>query len=356
MRILDRLVLASFLKLFVLFVLCAPLLFVLADATEKLDDYLNKDIPGNLVALSYAYAYPQFVFWALAIAALLATVFTIFPMTVHREIIAAKAGGISFYRLVAPILVAGGVIALLGLPFADLVPRANRRAAVIRGEAESSLAFKNDFVYLTDAGVSLTARTLTLADRQIVGLTLQSYSEDPAVPSRYIRADRAEWDPEGGWTLWNGLVREIGADGTVMSSRFESRPAPEIPETPAELLESPRDVDDLTNAELTRFAERLNRSGGDVGEVLTKRAQRLAIPMAAFVIVLFGAPLATSSKRGGTAYGIGISLATTITYVMLFRITGAFGAVGKLDPTVAAWIPNVIFLVLGIVLMLRVRS
>jgi len=356
MRILDRMVLATFLKLFLAFVLGAPLLFILGDATEKMDTYLDQQIPGTNILLSYLYGYPQFIFWALAIAALLATVFTIYPMTVHREVTAAKAGGVSFRRLVAPIVIAGGVIALLGLPLSDLVPVANRKAGEIRGELKGQVSFRNNFVHITDEGVSLTARHFVLAENRIIELTLQRHPRAEGESTLHIRAASAQWAPEHGWILYTGMVREILPDGQVLTTRFDERAAPEIPETPVDLLESPLDEDEMTYAELTRFGERLERSGGDVGKVMTKQAQRVAIPVAAFVIVLFGAPLATSSKRGGTAYGIGVSLATTIMYIMLFRLTGAFGYVGKLDPISAAWIPNIVFLVMGIVLMWRVRS
>lgn len=356
MRILDRMVLGTFLKLFLAFVLGAPLLFVLADATEKMDTYLDQQIPGRSIALSYLYGYPQFVFWALAIAALLATVFTIYPMTIRREITAAKAGGISFYRIAAPLVFAGLAISLLGLPLSDLVPVANRKAAEIRGGQTGQVSFRNNFVYVTDEGATLTGRYFDLREGEIMELTLQRHPAAEGEPTLHIRAASARWNPDSGWMLYAGLERQILPDGTVLSSRFDERLAPEIREVPADLLESPLDEEEMTYAELSRFGERLERSGGDVGRVMTKQAQRVAIPVAAFVIVLFGAPLATSSKRGGTAYGIGVSLATTILYIMLFRLTGAFGYVGKLDPISAAWIPNVIFFTMGIVLMWRVRS
>jgi lipopolysaccharide export system permease protein len=89
---------------------------------------------------------------------------------------------------------------------------------------------------------------------------------------------------------------------------------------------------------------------------LVKREQRLAIPVATLVIILFGAPLATSSKRGGAAYGIGISLATTILYLILFRVAGALGYAGTLDPLLAAWLPNALFFVAGLILMAKVRT
>ena len=92
MRILDRLVVVTFLRLFLVFLFGAPLLFILADATENLDRYLAQGVTLRDAAVSYAYQYPQFFFWSFPIAALLAAVFTIHPMTVHREVMAAKAG------------------------------------------------------------------------------------------------------------------------------------------------------------------------------------------------------------------------------------------------------------------------
>jgi len=78
--------------------------------------------------------------------------------------------------------------------------------------------------------------------------------------------------------------------------------------------------------------------------------------MAVMVIVLFGAPLATSSQRGGTAFGVGISLGVTIVYMLLFRVGKAVGSSGAVDPTLAAWFPNGLFLVAGLGLMSRVRT
>ena len=72
--------------------------------------------------------------------------------------------------------------------------------------------------------------------------------------------------------------------------------------------------------------------------------------------VRFGAPLATSTQRGGTAYGIGVSLATTVTFLMLIQLTKAVGGKGLVTPDVAAWIPNMLFAVMGVILLARVRT
>ena len=64
----------------------------------------------------------------------------------------------------------------------------------------------------------------------------------------------------------------------------------------------------------------------------------------------------SGDARGGAAYGIGISLATVIAYLMLFRIAAALGEAGALDPLFAAWIPNAVFLCMAAVAMVRVRT
>ncbi len=74
------------------------------------------------------------------------------------------------------------------------------------------------------------------------------------------------------------------------------------------------------------------------------------------MILLFGAPLATSTQRGGAAYGVGISLITTIIFLMLVQLTKAVGGKGILTPELAAWIPSIVFAALGGLLMLRVRT
>ena len=112
----------------------------------------------------------------------------------------------------------------------------------------------------------------------------------------------------------------------------------------------------MTYQEMGRLADVMIRSGNQPHKLLVDRQEKLAIPVATLVIILFGAPLATSTKRGGTAYGIGVALISTILYMLLFRISGAFGETGTLEPMLAAWLPNFIFLGAGLFFLVRVRT
>jgi lipopolysaccharide export system permease protein len=74
------------------------------------------------------------------------------------------------------------------------------------------------------------------------------------------------------------------------------------------------------------------------------------------VILLFGAPLATSTQRGGAAYGVGLSLATTVIFLMLIQLMKGVGGKGIIPADLAAWLPSIIFGVVGAILFARVRT
>ena len=114
-RALDRYVFVEFWNIFVATALGFPILLIIIDLTDNLDKYLGQHLSVGRIALSYLYWLPDSMFMVLPAAVLFATVFAIGALTRHSEITAAKASGISFYRLIAPIF-AGAVIAtVLGL-------------------------------------------------------------------------------------------------------------------------------------------------------------------------------------------------------------------------------------------------
>jgi lipopolysaccharide export system permease protein len=109
-------------------------------------------------------------------------------------------------------------------------------------------------------------------------------------------------------------------------------------------------------AELGRFIAAQERSGADVNAVRVARMLKITIPVTCVIILLFGAPLATSTQRGGAAFGVGLSLGTTVVFLVLIQLTRAIGGKGISSPELAAWIPTILFGVAGLVLQARVKT
>jgi lipopolysaccharide export system permease protein len=356
MTILDRLVVKDFVRLFALFIIAAPLLFVLGDVTENLDRYLAQGLTLRQVALGYVYQLPMFVSWGLPVAALIATIFTVSNMTRHSEVAAAKAGGISFYRLFGALPVLGVILTVLGLFLVELVPVGNRLRAEVLGERVPRHAARSDFVYRDMDGRAFGIRRLDVDRGEIYGITMERPGMEPAVPAVHVYAPRASYAEGAGWTLHNGYLRLMAGADVERAFRFTELQPRGFDEAPDRLLDQQKDPDMMRYTELGQLIHSLQRSGGNPRELMVERAQKLAIPVAALVIVLFGAPLASSAPRGGAAYGIGVSLAVTILYLMLFKVAGAAGNTGALPPQVAAWLPNVVFGLAAVVLLARVRT
>ena len=87
-----------------------------------------------------------------------------------------------------------------------------------------------------------------------------------------------------------------------------------------------------------------------------ERMLKLAIPVTCVIIALFGAPLATSSQRGGAAFGVAISLGTTIIFLVLIQLTKAIGGNGVISADLAGWLPNILVGIIALILLARVRT
>ena len=353
-RTLDRMVAATFVRLFTLFVLSVPVMFILSDLSAKRGVYIDRELTNLDIGLGYLFMYPMFVLWSFPIAALVGTVFTIHSMTVHREIQAAKAGGISFHRLIVPLWPIGVGLTVSAFMLGTLVTVTNRRSAEVFGEREVRRDWRNNFVFQTEDGETLSIQQLTVSNSRVDRLLLESEDEDGA--RRHVWARTATWTEEDGWTLDDGYLRLVSPDGEEYTFKFERYRRPGLAPTPAHLLQDPRDEEEMSYEELGRQAAAVYRSGGDPNELLVAREQKLAIPAATLVIMLFGAPLATTAKKGGAAFGVGVALGSTLIYILLLRLFGAIGIAGGLPPLWAAWTPNVMFLLVGAVLLMRVRT
>jgi lipopolysaccharide export system permease protein len=355
-RTLDRYVAFSFLRLFLLFAIAAPLLFILGDLTDNLARYIDRGISLGRVGLSYVYQLPLYIYYSFPIASLIGTIFTVNNMTRHSELSAAKAGGVSFWRLLAPLPVLGVILTVVALGLSELVPVATRARAQLLGGARGANNFaRTEFVYRGADGYAFGIRRIDLEGARITGLVMEREGNEPKIPSIFVKAQEAVYDSTKGWTVYRGQLRILQGEEERLFDFSEMIPT-QFRETPEKLLAQPKEPEEMRYAELGEFIEVLQRSGGNPLELMADRAEKVALPVATLIIILFGAPLANSTQRGGAAYGIGISLGITIVYMMLFRICHAAAATGTIPPLLSAWLPNILVFIAALILTLRVKT
>ena len=81
--------------------------------------------------------------------------------------------------------------------------------------------------------------------------------------------------------------------------------------------------------------------------------KKLAIPSACLVFGLFAVPLGFNNSRGGKSSGFALSIAVITGYYLLLSNGEEWARIGRLPPWLAMWLPNLVFTVLGIFLLIR---
>ncbi len=359
LRPLDRYVLGEFARIFAVTAVGFPLLIILIDLTDNLDDYLERRLPIARIALSYVYWMPESMFMVLPAAVLFATVFAVGGFTRANEVTAAKASGMSFYRLIAPIFVGSFVAAGLGLVLGEVAAVTSARRTELIGENREHTTARANFVHATGDGWVYKVGFLDAFTGTMDRVEVERRGTGPAYPTIVVTAAAAEWQADrGGWRLDRGAVHVLPDTTTAHVVQFDSLRSRHFDDTPADVTQIPREPQDLGYEELGAYIAALELAGVDANELRVERALKIAIPVTCIIIVLFGAPLATSTQRGGAAYGVGISLATTVLFLILIQLTKAIGGTAQplLRPELAAWLPSAIFGVVGATLLARVRT
>jgi lipopolysaccharide export system permease protein len=357
-RTLDRYVFSSWIRIFVLTALGFPLVSILINLTDTLNKLLDRGLTMREIVVSYVYSIPENAFLVMPAAVLFATVFTVGAMGRHSELTAAKAGGMSFHRLMLPIWVAAVLATGLAFVVGEMAPGATARQAEIQKSKQTrSTRSRYNFVYRADAGWVYTVRSLDVSTRQLKQLLLERQGDGVQYPDLIVTADSASWDDAGRqWQVKQGTSRIIAGPNRQATFGFRSLRLKALSQSPADLLAEPKAPDEMRYAELGRYINALKRSGNDANKLIVEQSLKLALPATCLIIALFGAPLAVQAPRAGAAIGVAISLGTTVIFLLVTQIMKAVGAGGLIDPVLAAWLPNMVFLAAGLVLLARVRT
>jgi len=357
LKVLDRYVTTEFLKIFGITALGFPVLTILIDLTDHVDRYIQKGLPAWRVAVAYLAGMPEQIFLITPAAVLFAAVFSVGALARHSEITGAKASGISFHRLVRPIFVLAGAASVFAFFLGEFAPLGQERRAVLLDEVTArSQTARFNFVYRADGGRIYSIRTLLVPDRSMQGIEIERQGTGPDFPSYFLTADNARWTQGHGWTLQHGALRYFPGRDQEIAFQFDSLRERAMSERPLDLTVEPKAPDQMRYAELGHYVRTVDRAGGDANKLKVERALKIAIPCTCLIIALFGTPLGIAGTRGGPAYGVAVSLATTIVFLTLVQIMRAVGAGGVVPPLLAAWIPNSLFGAAGAALFAKART
>jgi lipopolysaccharide export system permease protein len=164
------------------------------------------------------------------------------------------------------------------------------------------------------------------------------------------RIDAAEAEFDGTqWTFINGQVRTF-SDGAMNSENFSSRTDEILNQVPMEIVKRIKFKWEMSYWELANHIEAGKRRGENVRKLTAELDFKIAQPFMNFIVILFGLSLAARTGRRGGATLFGVGLLLSFLFWILSRFMLVFAQNGYVPALVGAWLGNVIFFVLGLIL------
>jgi LPS export ABC transporter permease LptG len=362
--LLDRYVARLFARIVALAFFGLLGIFYISSFIDLSDKLFKGQTTASTLALYFYYATPQFIFYIIPLAVLIAAMVAIGILTKTSELVVMKACGMSLYRAAAPLMVCAIVAsaAMFGLQ-EQVLAYANRRAEslkhVIRGGTPRTFDVVNRKWLVARNGDIYHYLFYDPHRRELNGLSMFHFrGKNPVIATRTyvsqarvesVSADVATWNGSSGW------VRQFAANGETRAFVTFPRRALRL-EPPDYFATEAPEADRMTFLQLRGYVTDLKASGFNVIPQTVALHRKLAFPFVALIMTLIAVPFATTTGRRGALYGIAAGIMLAVAYWITTNAFGALGSGGVLPPVLAAWAPNLIFGAGAVYMFLTVRT
>src|SRR5579864_5054153 len=335
---------------------------------------VRSSAPPPTVGYLFGLAIPFALIFTVPLGVLVGVLIALSRMSSDGEITAMRAAGVPSRKVIAPVL-SFAVLATLVTAAASLwlTPYSTRTtykvlnqlvAAELTAEVQPHVfeeQFPNRVLYIEDVipGTLTRWRNVFIAD--ITAPEEQKKEDhDRGEGPRITVAANAIAVPDVARNLiqlsmQNALTYEVGKDITEYYTTTGKEGEQILEATkPNEVRAQPyTEIDTYPLYRIAYHDPKLDPE--NVIRARIELHQRLALPPACFLLALIGIPLGVSSRKGGKSSAFVVTVALAFVYWM-----GLIGANGlakqhKLPVGVAMWIPNLVFAVIGIVLLIRLE-
>jgi LPS export ABC transporter permease LptF/LPS export ABC transporter permease LptG len=344
-------------------ILCTFLVLVLVFTLfELLGDILRNQVPASVVAEYLLNVTPYLLYNVAPLVMLLAVLVTFGLMQRSNEITAIKATGISIYRIVMPVIVAAAVLAV-GLFFADqfYLPRTNKRQEALHNQIKGKAAqtyLRPDRQWIFGQHNDIYYYQFFDPDRDQFGnITVFKLDRASFAITERIHADRAHWEEKlNRWVYEQGWDRAFNVSAIANYRPFDVSTFPELPETPTYFKKEVKQYTEMNYDELRNYIRDLQQSGFDVVRLRVQLNQKLSYPLITLIMAVLAVPFAVSTAKKGAVTGIAVAVGIAVFYTVVSRLFEAMGNLSQLPPALAAWSPDLIFVLVGGYLILKVPT
>jgi len=325
-------------------------LFLITDVFDVLRDFLEAKAPVGQVLLFFFLRQPANLVNVLPMSILLSASFMINILGRHHEITALRASGLSLPRSCLPVWLAALAFSGLSLWLSEsIAPECAARAEELLDrlttpahyfdQGRAKLAFRNGRDNRDWFFESFNR------EGQQRGVLLKQFRPDRKILWE-LRAARAQYR-EGHWVFFEGALTRFDAEGALPEGpeeQFAVREAPDLDESPGQILNSLRPAEELAIREMLRIlrlTDDLPQSTADV--LFTTLWYRLSFPFACLVAALLGVSLSATHESSNALRGFAMAVGIMVLYYIVGQLFVLLGKNGVVPPVCAGCLPTIAF-------------
>jgi lipopolysaccharide export system permease protein len=317
------------------------------------DDFLEKGAPLKAIVFSYYLNFiPYFINLFSPLFTFIAVIFFTAKLASNTEIVAILSSGISFRRLLLPYLVSSIVLVAMTFYLSNfLIPHTN----IARLDFESQYLKRSNKRHGYNIHMQMKPGEFIFVEsynhEQDKGYLFTLECIDAGGMTTKLTAENIDWDTLANmWTLNNVYLRKF--DGLKEEFRHFDRIDTVLAVLPADFKKNRKMIETMNYRQLRDFIESERVKGVEGIEYYeVEKHKRIAFPFATIVLTLIGVALSSRKTRGGIGLHLAIGILISFSFIMFMQISTTFSINGGLSPFIAVWIPNVLFMILGIFLL-----
>jgi lipopolysaccharide export system permease protein len=352
---LDKYIIGKFLGTFFFSIVLIMSIAVVFDLTEKMDDFFENQVSIKEVIFDYYLNFvPYFMNMFSPLFIFISVIFFTSKLAGNSEIIAILASGVSYHRMMLPYAISATLLFIMSFILTGYI---------IPPASEKMLTFQDKYI---QRFTRENARNIQMEVEPGTILYIESFQKKSQVGYRAslehfegkqltmrITADRITYDSAHYWHLDKYIRRDF--DGMYETLSRGDRLDTIIPVLPKELFYTAENAQMMSNPELKDYIDRQRQRGsGNVQAFETEWWKRWASPIGAFIMTLLGVTLSSKKVRGGMGKNLGIGITLSALYILFSTVSTTFSVTGVMSPFMSVWIPNFVFLGIGIFLYIRV--
>ncbi len=354
MRLLDKYIIREYLRTLMIILMSFSVIFIIVDIFDQLPRLLRNGAEFHQAIIFFMLRIPYLFIMTSALGVLLSGLFLMNTLSRYNESIAIRAAGISITRMVMPLFVFAFLYSILIMFVGEFIlPKTESYRdyiynVEIKGRERQDMKVRSNIHYPGKDNHLFAINYFDGYKNEIRNLDISQFDYDKGKVIKQIVCERALWK-DNVWLGQKCYVREKSVDGQVSNRYYDELKLPELDVTPEGFIKKIKDPNSMNFFELFAYIKRLKHIGEIHNKELVDLHFKVAFPFANFIIILFCVPLASASTRSkGRGIVFLIGLLICFLYLSALRISQSLGHNAILEPWLAAWLPNIVFLTAGI--------